>query len=372
MKLILLSLTCLFTTTVLAVDIDTLEWSENRKLAWDDFKAKRPADLEYEGYIHVLYTLEQLTYSDEAPKFQVLAYMDRNESWKHELVREGKLGLMYTQTIFDMAELSCRRMRKRLDSMRLSGSFKDDMKQQIFDQESARGSREQMRFEQQSLNGTDTQQVYAWAYKINEQLEELSNYKKYHAAPGKWGFSNDYLIVGLGFNNYKFKDDLGMLSYDISTNVGLIYNKWIFSLKLKSHMTRIKDPLVQTIEWPTIQRRGVGFNYIELGVGRMIQFSNRFWINPFGSGGFSYFGHMSNDTDLKYLYGYSLAYGLTFDYALVGHKPEDDGNFYFGIRVRTDMQYVNYPRYDVIGTIPGFSAGFAFWGVGKKFERYKP
>lgn len=95
---------------------DYLEWSETKKISFDDFKGKPPKNIGKDQKINMTtvmaYEIKQEP--GKPPHMKVLNYLDKGASWT--LIKKPEI-LEIQQVKFDYSELYARKIRKKVQDM---------------------------------------------------------------------------------------------------------------------------------------------------------------------------------------------------------------------------------------------------------------
>jgi hypothetical protein len=99
---------------------DFLEWSENRKLSFDDFKGIVPknAKTSKSANITTVISYEARQEKGKIPKMTIFNFVDRSTSWTTIKKKEV---LEIQQIKFDYSELYARKIRKKMAEMNKKG-----------------------------------------------------------------------------------------------------------------------------------------------------------------------------------------------------------------------------------------------------------
>ncbi len=154
---------------------DGVEWSEMKRLTWDDFKGKVPV-----GAGPAATTASGISYSYSANllhhevhlDFKVNAYFYPHESWyKPQECNENTLA--HEQLHFDISELFARKMRNKLERT----SFSDDVKaeiRKIYKDILTELQEYQERYDWETNFSRNREKQLEWSQKIASALKEES------------------------------------------------------------------------------------------------------------------------------------------------------------------------------------------------------
>lgn len=95
---------------------DYLEWSETKKLSFDDFKGKVPKDAAKSQKVNMTTVIAYEIRQEQAkpPQMKIMNFVDRNASWT--TVKKPEI-LQIQQIKFDYSELYARKIRKKMLDM---------------------------------------------------------------------------------------------------------------------------------------------------------------------------------------------------------------------------------------------------------------
>ncbi|GHC63038.1 DUF922 domain-containing protein [Ulvibacter litoralis] len=155
-----------------------INWDENKKLTWSDFKAQPSEGADYvastSSGISFSYSYklleEKLTYD-----FTVQSYFYPEESWYKEAYVSEYI-LKHEQTHFDISELHARILRKRISEASFSKAIKKEMKA-IY--QKVEGERQTMQnlFDSESEHSKNKEKEYQWEQYVTKQLNVYESFK---------------------------------------------------------------------------------------------------------------------------------------------------------------------------------------------------
>lgn len=93
---------------------DTLKWSSNKKLTWDDFQGKPDTNLLNKALTFAGLKIENGYWQEGIPKINVICYFIKSKSW---VKVKNDANLAHEQLHFDIWELYARKIRKSFDSL---------------------------------------------------------------------------------------------------------------------------------------------------------------------------------------------------------------------------------------------------------------
>jgi hypothetical protein len=159
-------------------DTEKIEWRENVKLSWADFKGvpNRGAGYVASASSGISFSYSFKTIDDELfYHYKVECHFYPQESWyKPELV--SNYILKHEQTHFDITELHARMLRKRLSESKFSKNIKVEIEGIYKTLEKQRGDM-QNRFDAETEHSKNKQQEYLWEAFISKQLKAYDRWK---------------------------------------------------------------------------------------------------------------------------------------------------------------------------------------------------
>lgn len=161
-------------------DEDRIQWSEDTKLTWKDFKAK--PDNSYPEYEAMTYVLIGIDYEEKeySINFSIPSSFNRNLSWsKLKSKKQESLWLLeHEQLHFDIAELIARKIRKEYSeykSYELTATYVD--LQAIYDKYyKVELLSLNMTYDKETQHGKLRDKQKEWESKIEMELYKLRKY----------------------------------------------------------------------------------------------------------------------------------------------------------------------------------------------------
>ena len=175
-KLILLLFICFATTTV---EEETIEWREDHKLQWSDFKGVVDTNSDA-----VALTASGITFSfslrqsnDRYTGFEskVVAHFYPNKSW-YLKDRGNDHVLAHEQLHFDITELHVRQLRYGIAQLRVSQSIKEEL-QALHKAANENLANMQRAYDAQSQHSINKEQQALWSQFVKEELEKFKVYR---------------------------------------------------------------------------------------------------------------------------------------------------------------------------------------------------
>ena len=157
---------------------ELIQWENNQKLTWKDFKGKHNKRSPYKAMTFASVSSNLISFSKNELKIEILCHFIRNKSWK--TIETDEL-LRHEQLHFDIAELAARKMRERVSKLNLKNLSSKNIEQKlnsIFNS----SVEEQMEMNQKYDSETNHSIKYIaqsdWEKKIKEKLIETKDYSK--------------------------------------------------------------------------------------------------------------------------------------------------------------------------------------------------
>jgi hypothetical protein len=158
--------------------VDKIEWDENYKLSWEDFRGPRT-----KGGSYVASTASGISFSYSHKEingkieydYSIKCHFYPNESW-YDKARASTYILKHEQTHFDISELHARILRKRIIEVNFSLNVKEEIKALY---EAAEVDRRVMqnRFDSESDHSKNKEMEYKWEAFVANQLQVYERYK---------------------------------------------------------------------------------------------------------------------------------------------------------------------------------------------------
>ena len=173
----LLALTVMVASQSATATDDIIVWSAERKLTWDDFKARPPSG-SLGGARAALGFGFTFGCRDNQLQVHVAARFHPQQSWvTYRIISSGlasRVGLQHEQTHFDLAEVYARRIRKYFRELKdpcpRSDAELEALAEPLFREEGAA----QRRYDKETENGQLGGRQERWDKDVARQLGELS------------------------------------------------------------------------------------------------------------------------------------------------------------------------------------------------------
>ncbi len=157
---------------------DKIEWNENQKLSWADFRGPRT-----KGGSYVASTSSGISFSYSHKEvngvidydYTIKCHFYPNESW-YDKTRASAYILKHEQTHFDISELHARILRKRISEASFSLNVKAEIRALY---EAAEVDRRVMqnRFDSETDHSKNKEMEYRWEAFVAKQLETYERFK---------------------------------------------------------------------------------------------------------------------------------------------------------------------------------------------------
>ena len=154
-------------------EYETIAWSQDRKLSWEDFKDKAPKNARAAATTAsgITYQFSTRGTRDKMElDYEVRTFFYPNKSWYQPHLCDSLI-LSHEQLHFDISELFARRMRQRLASGTFTQNVKAEVKviyREILEELEAF----QDLYDNQTNFSRDIEQQLLWNTKIREALKE--------------------------------------------------------------------------------------------------------------------------------------------------------------------------------------------------------
>lgn len=174
MILHILSLT--LSVMVSTIQANLIEWSADRKLTWNDFKAQPDKNSTNAALTSSSINIE-FGYNNSGLKYNIKCRFDQNLSWgriKNDYI------LAHEQGHFDIAEIHARKLHKLLRAYKFNSRTVSKDVNRIYETVMKEHHTFQSQYDQETNYSRDPAQQNAWKDKIEEALKDLVEYSNYH------------------------------------------------------------------------------------------------------------------------------------------------------------------------------------------------
>ena len=165
---------------LIKIDPDTIHWTKNNKLTWEDFKGKDLINSPFSAQSNCLYTLEQRPiFNKDSLTIHVMLRpcFTRKSSWVHPDALQDTL-LMHEQVHFDLCELYGRIFRKNIAGLTINAMNFDKEISQVFNEMWTQYRAEQEKYDLETNHGTITAMQIKWIRETDKRLNELSVWER--------------------------------------------------------------------------------------------------------------------------------------------------------------------------------------------------
>jgi hypothetical protein len=178
MQLLACSFLSIFLVTLASgsPDRSLIDWKENRKLAWSDFRAS-PARHTPIAALSSTSIRVDFEFSDQSMRYHIRCQFDKNSSWGR--VRNNYI-LSHEQLHFDIAEWYARKLNKILREYTRLGKEHEQEVGRIYDRTMKEYRDTQERYDHQTSYSINHGEQRLWSEKVHKALDELSPYAGYH------------------------------------------------------------------------------------------------------------------------------------------------------------------------------------------------
>lgn len=176
--LALLSISKPSVTQTSSVDTNFVYWSENRKLTADDFNIKRSnstSSLLVQSSLS--YRVKNINIWNGKPTFEVHNYIVKTASWIGiDTTMKLSNEILHVQTLFDLAEVYARKLRKELKANNRKLSINLDYAKELYTQNAIELSKRQAQYVQDWESEHQEEVQKQWEEQIKKELAQLKEY----------------------------------------------------------------------------------------------------------------------------------------------------------------------------------------------------
>nr|WP_314490493.1 DUF922 domain-containing protein [uncultured Chryseobacterium sp.] len=158
-----------------------IEWKEDRKLIWNNFKSKinnqRGKDIVAYTHCGWVYSVVKSSNPKGAAKVDIKTIFNEDQSWKDDK-RINDYVLNHEQKHFDIAEIYARRIRKEIiEKIKTTGDY-DRYFQTVYNRILKDYKNFQALYDGVTEHGMNKEKQAEYDALISEELEQLKNYRK--------------------------------------------------------------------------------------------------------------------------------------------------------------------------------------------------
>ncbi len=168
-------LLALFVTMLLPGDNNLIDWSESRRLTWNDFTG-RPDPLSPDAALTSNSIHADFGYDTRGLKHSITCQFDKTKSWVK--IKNAYI-LNHEQGHFDLAESYARELHKELLDYQFDSRTVDKDLNRIYSKVLGELVRAQQQYDSESNHSLDTAKQREWDAKIKMRLKEFEQYKDY-------------------------------------------------------------------------------------------------------------------------------------------------------------------------------------------------
>ena len=161
----------LFTSMNLEQEISDYKYWSEEKLTYDDFKGQPDAKSKKPAESKFMVDILDTHLENNIPKYNVRSFLKRNESW---MVLCDETTLSREQLVFDMHEISARKIRKAFDSLNKIKMTEAEIYQIVFEANIEKAEKQIDAFILESASNPKKQKI--WQKKITSELTQLQAY----------------------------------------------------------------------------------------------------------------------------------------------------------------------------------------------------
>lgn len=155
---------------------DTLLWATNAKLTWDDFHAKPPTNSSFAAFTYTIVNMEySVVIEGESlkPKFNISAAFNRRKSWVQKKPEAQTMHILkHEQGHFDIAELTARKLRKRLKSDTYNRRNYREQINSTYQTCIEEGEKLQALYDEETQHGLEKKRQAEWLKRIALELND--------------------------------------------------------------------------------------------------------------------------------------------------------------------------------------------------------
>lgn len=156
---------------------DIVRWTDTTKLSWDDFTGKPPANTTLGSEMIVLTPAEfqEPTFFNSATA-KIECFMVKNVSWVVKSKAKKQL-LAYNQILFDIYELSIRKLRKIIAETDFKVKDPVGLFNNIHNEHNNALVKTISQYRSETKASANTKKLMEWAEKITQELTVLEDFK---------------------------------------------------------------------------------------------------------------------------------------------------------------------------------------------------
>lgn len=154
---------------------DVLAWSPDRKLTWEDYKAKpdpgSDAAASTTTYLSIEYHITNSSFS-----YTIQSRFSRDRSWGRH---KSDYILSHEQGHFDIAEIFARKLHKEMSAYTFNSKTYQKELKKIYDKVTEEKEEMQNEYDRETRHSINKEKQAEWLAKIRRMLEEYSAWANY-------------------------------------------------------------------------------------------------------------------------------------------------------------------------------------------------
>jgi len=154
-----------------------IDWSADRRLTWDDFKARPDPNSPNAALTGTNIKFDFSYSSTEGFKYHITCQFDKNSSWGR--IKTDYI-LSHEQGHFDIAEIYARRLNKALKEYKHDVSKANKEINKIYEKVMHELSAAQAQYDRETNFSIDKPEQIRWLIKISDELKSYEEYADYH------------------------------------------------------------------------------------------------------------------------------------------------------------------------------------------------
>lgn len=154
-----------------------IDWSADRKLTWNDFKARPDANSPNAALTATNIKFDFSYNSADGFKYHITCQFDKNSSWGR--IKTDYI-LSHEQGHFDIAEIYARRLNKALKEYKHDVSKANKEINKIYEKVMHELSAAQAQYDRETNFSIDKPEQIRWLIKISDELKSYEEYADYH------------------------------------------------------------------------------------------------------------------------------------------------------------------------------------------------
>ncbi|HXB43020.1 MAG TPA: DUF922 domain-containing protein [Puia sp.] len=154
-----------------------IDWSSDRKLTWDDFKARPQKNSPNAALTGTNIKFAYSYKSNEGFKYHITCQFDKNSSWGR--IKTDYI-LSHEQGHFDIAEIYARRLHKALKQYTPVVDNANKEVNKIYEKTMGELTATQSQYDRETNFSINKSEQKRWLIKIRDELKSFEEYADYH------------------------------------------------------------------------------------------------------------------------------------------------------------------------------------------------